>query len=176
MIMPIIKISHKFVCVRIGQGREETKVSDRFTSKDLSSCSSEPEGGEEGKPGLADIWLDRLFSTSCLQSPKWFECCLPRRCLLPLMFLQHSQALQVFVLSRQKRDDICLFSGELERVWLLIWAVPHQCCGPGDPMLRPQSHRFPLVFVAWESYVQDFVEKIKRSGAFLLLVLLLNQP
>lgn len=111
MIMPIIKISHKYVCVRIGQGREETKVSDRFTSKDLSSCSSEPEGGEEGKPGLADIWLDRLFSTSCLQSPKWFECCLPRRCLLPLMFLQHSQDLQVFVLPRQKRDDICLFDG-----------------------------------------------------------------
>lgn len=70
MLMPVIKISHKCVCARIGQGREETKVSDRFTSKDLSSCSSEPEGGEEGKTGLADNSLDILFLSSCLQSPK----------------------------------------------------------------------------------------------------------
>lgn len=39
---------------RAGQRRHETKVSDRFTSKDLSSSSSKPEGGEEGKPGRAD--------------------------------------------------------------------------------------------------------------------------
>jgi len=39
---------------RAGQSRKETKVSDRFTSKDLSSCSSKPEGWEEGKTGLAD--------------------------------------------------------------------------------------------------------------------------
>lgn len=161
MIMPIIKISYKCVCGGIGQGREETKVSDRCTSKDLSSCSSEPEGGKEGKSGLADNWLDILFLTSCLQSPKWFECCLAGRCLLPLMFLQHSQTLQVFVPPRAEVDDICLFSEGLEWVWLLLWAVPHQCCGPGDPVSCPESHHFPLVFAAWESHEQDFIGQRK---------------
>lgn len=83
---------------RAGQSRDETKVSDRFTSKDLSSYLCMPEGGEEGKTGLADNWLDVLFLTSCLQSPMWFECCLPRRLLLPFMLLQQVQALQAFVL------------------------------------------------------------------------------
>lgn len=144
---------------RAGQSREETKVSDRFTSKDLSSCSSEPEGGEEGKTGLADNWLDILFLTSCLQSPEWFECCLPRRWLLPLMFLQHSQALQGLYHQEQSSDGICLFSKGLEWAWLLLWTVPHQCCGPGDPMSCHESHHFPLVFVAWESPEQDFVKE-----------------
>lgn len=164
MLMPVIKISHKCVCARIGQGREETKVSDRFTSKDLSSCSSEPEGGEEGKTGLADNSLDILFLSSCLQSPKWFECCLPRRCLLPLMFLQHSQALQVFVPPRAEEWwYLPVFRGTgWVWVWLLLWAVPHQCCDPGDPIC-PESHHFPLVFAAWESHEQDFGGEKKKK-------------
>lgn len=164
---------------RAGQSREETKLSDRFTSKDLSSCSSEPEGGEEGKTGLADNWLDILFLTSSLQSPEWFECCLPWRWLLPLMFLQHSQALEVFVLPRAEE-------------W---WYLPvFRGTGMGlaaalGCALSELWPRWPHV-MSWEPPLSSGVflhgramNKVllkKRSGAFLLLIfilhLLLNQP
>lgn len=158
---------------RAGQSREETKESDRFTSKDQSSCSSKPEVEEEGKTRLADNWLGILVLTSCLQSPKWFECCLPRRLLLPLMLLQQSQAFQAFSatkprLSRRMMISVCF--QRLERVWLLLWAVSHQCCIPRDPMTCQKSHYFPLGYVARETCEQKFV----KEGAVHFLLLLLT--
>lgn len=167
---------------RAGQNREETKVSDRFTSKDLSSCSSEPEGGEEGETGLADNWLDILFLTSSLQSPEWFECHLPWRWLLPLMFLQHSQALQAFKLPRA------------EEWWYLpvfrgtgMGLATALGCASSD--LWPRSHDMTPCHVMrattflWHLLHGRDMNKIlwkKRSGAFLLLIFILhllpNQP
>lgn len=147
---------------RAGQNRGETKVSDRFTSKNLSSCSSKPEGGEEGKTGLADNQPDILFLTSCLQSPKWFKCCLPRRLLLPLMLLQQSQALPSVCATKlwdeQKNDDICMFSGTGMGLSAAL-GVTHQCCGPRDLTTCHKSYCFPLLFVAWETHEQGFIKE-----------------
>lgn len=166
---------------RAGQSREETKASDRFTSKDLSSCSSKPEGGEEGKTGLADNWLEILFLTSCLQSPEWFKWCLPRRLLLPLMLLQQSQALQAFVLPSP---------GWAEEWWYLRvfretgmgLAAALGCASPAlwprGPHDMPQEPPLPSGFCCTEDPWTGFHKR--RRGAFLLLILilhlLLNQP
>lgn len=131
---------------RAGQSREETKVSDRFTSKDLSSCSSEPEGGEEGKTRLADNRLDILFLTFSLQSPKWFKFCLCRRLLLPLMSLQQSQALHLCYQApaEQKDDDICMFSESR-----ISFAAALGCASalrPRGPRDMPQQLPFSSAF------------------------------
>lgn len=161
---------------RAGQRGEETKVSDRFTSKDLSSCSSEPEGGEEGKTGLPDNWLDILFLTFCLQSPKWFECCLPRRCLLPLMF--HADVCAT------KSRRVMMISACFQRDWngfgccfglCLISAVAQ-----GTPCHVLRANTFLWCLLMGEPWTRFCRKKKKKSGAFLLLIfilhLLLNQP
>lgn len=68
------------------------------------------------------------------------------------------QCLWYQTLDEQKRDDICLFSERLERVWLLLWVVPHHYCSPGDSMACHESHCFPLGIVAWETHEQDFIK------------------
>lgn len=154
---------------RAGQSREETKVSDRFTSKNLSSCSSKPEGGEEGKMGLVDNQLDILFLTSCLQSPKWFKCCLPRRLLLPLMLLQQSQALPSVCATEpwdeQKNDDICMFSGTGMGLAAAL-GCDSSMLWPRGLHDMPQESLLSSVFCCMKDPWTRFH---KRSGAFLLL-------
>lgn len=160
---------------RAGQSREETKVSDRFTSKDLSSCSPKPEGGEEGKTRPADNQLDILVLTSCLQSPKWFECCLPRRLLLPLMLLQQSQALQAFGLPSPGWAGERWYLHVFRETGMGLAAALD--CAPSVLQLResrdmprepPLSSGFCCMRDPWTRFCK------RRSGAFLLLLFILH--
>lgn len=156
MIILIIKISHKCVCGRIGQGSAGMRPK-CLTGLHQRTWAPAALSQREGRKGSQDGLITDLiycFWPPVYKAPSGLSVVYPGDCFYLSCCFSRFKLCKCWCYHapcEQRSDDICM-----ARMGL---AAASSALCPGDTVMCHESHRFPPFFVAQETQDQAFVKR-----------------